>query len=92
MQGACRGVKTTPRHILVSRYSSPRDEASALAMYRKVASGKTRLGDTIVELTTRCSASAQAELRLLGTSWDDIYICMKKGEIAHYNQKKNQNC
>ena len=60
-------------------------------MYRQAAAGKTRFGDTIVELPTRCSASTQVELWLLGASLDE-YICMKKGEIAHYDQKKGQNC
>ena len=88
-----------PDIFWASLYSSFGDEASALAMYRKVAAGKTRFGDTIVELTTRYSASTQAEQLLLGTSRDE-YICMKKGEIAHclgprlfrLRLCKNKNC
>ena len=67
-------------------------------MYCKVAAGNALFFDIVVELTTKrrfqsysafwnCQGLTQAENSLSGTDWHK-YMCMEKGETAHYDQKK----
>ena len=96
------GERIAPSVIfLASLGASPGEEASGLELFKKVATGNNNSCGISVELTAKRLFQTYStfwlrddvhpsERKLIGTEWDQL-ICMRRGEIAHYDAKRPQN-